>query len=60
MVQSHATARARRLLSLAIVHLLYVSWLFSNPLMAACPPPARVPPPEYAFPQPVTRVTIVI
>jgi hypothetical protein len=33
MVQSHASDRAR-LLSLAFAHLLYFSWLFSNPLMA--------------------------
>ena len=25
-----------------------------------CPPPSRVPSPGYAFPQPLTRVTIVI
>jgi hypothetical protein len=25
-----------------------------------CPPPSRVPSPEYAFPQPLTKVTIVI
>jgi hypothetical protein len=34
MVQSHASDRARLLLSLAFAHLLYFSWLFSNPLMA--------------------------
>ena len=34
MVQSHASDRARLLLSLAFAHLLYCSWLFSNPLMA--------------------------
>ena len=34
MVQSHASDRARLLLSLALAHLLYFSWLFSNPLMA--------------------------
>jgi hypothetical protein len=50
MVQSHASDRARLLLSLAFAHLLYFSWLFSNPLMATCPPPSRVPSPGYAFP----------
>jgi hypothetical protein len=25
-----------------------------------CPPPSCVPPPRYAYPQPLTRVTIVI
>jgi hypothetical protein len=34
MVQSHASDRARLLLSLAFAHLLYFSWLFSNPLIA--------------------------
>ena len=38
----------------------YFSWLFSNPLMATCPPPSCVPSPGYAFPQPLTWVTIVI
>ena len=60
MVQSHASDRARLLLSLAFAHLLYFSCLFSNPLMATCPPPSRVPSPGYAFPQPLTMVTIVI
>ena len=49
MVKSHASDRARLLLSLAFAHLLYFSWLFSNPLMTTCPPPSRVPSPGYAF-----------
>jgi hypothetical protein len=60
LVQSHASDQARLLLSLAFARMLYFSWLFSNPLMATCPPPSRVPSPGYAFPQPLTRVTIVI
>jgi hypothetical protein len=60
MVQSHASDRARLLLSLAFAHLLYFSWLFSNPLMATCRPPSRVPSPGYPFLQPLIRVTIVI
>jgi hypothetical protein len=37
-------------------------WSSAGPLThrPPCPPPSRVPSPGYAYPQPLTRVTIVI
>jgi hypothetical protein len=39
---------------------LMLQLTYESLVCSPCPPPSRVPSPGYAFPQPLTRVTIVI